>query len=62
MSSSLRDNSFRGFIFFFPTTDCHVGFLEKNPTFGQDSFPIFEEILKQAVIYEVRFFSFMPYI
>jgi len=36
-------------------TDCHVGFLEKDPIRGQDSFVTFEEILKQAVKYDVDF-------
>jgi len=36
-------------------TDCHIGFLEKDLIRGQDSFKTFEEILKQAVEYDVDF-------
>ena len=42
-------------ILFFPATDCHIGFLEKDLIRGQDSFKTFEEVLKQAVEYDVSF-------
>jgi len=36
-------------------TDCHVGFMEKDPVRGMDSFMAFEEILKTARERQVTF-------
>eukprot|EP00795_Rhopilema_esculentum_P016883 gene16883-8360_t len=36
-------------------TDCHLGFMEKDPIRGQDSFITFEEVLQQAVKNNVDF-------
>ena len=47
---------------FFLATDCHVGFLEKDPIRGQDSFVTFEEILKHAVNYDVSFLLNLRYV
>ena len=44
---------------FFLATDCHVGFLEKDPIRGQDSFVTFEEILKHAVNHNVSYLLFV---
>ena len=44
----------------FLATDCHLGFLEKDPIRGQDSFVTFEEILKEAVKNDVSFIL-VPY-
>lgn len=41
----------------FVATDNHLGFLEKDPVRGQDSFRSFEEILKLAHEHEVWYFS-----
>ena len=61
MGNSHWYNSFRGIIFLLSATDCHVGFLEKDPIRGQDSFVTFEEILKQAVKYDVSFLLFVSF-
>ena len=45
----------------FLATDCHVGYLEKDPIRGQDSFATFEEILKEAVKHNVSHLR-MPYL
>lgn len=43
----------------FIATDCHLGYLEKDPIRGQDSFVTFEEILKEAVKHDVCRHSFL---
>jgi len=50
ISNSLDENTFKILV----ATDIHLGFLEKDPVRGNDSFITFEEILQCAKNLELR--------